>query len=90
MAFHSAQASTSGLESYYSQIKQIDNLLADTTSGLSPALQDFFKGVQDVSSNPSSVASRQAMLSTAESLAARFQGIDGRLEDIREGRLNRP
>ena len=30
----------------YSQIAQVDNLLADTTSGLSPALQDFFKGVQ--------------------------------------------
>lgn len=80
-----AQASKSSLDAFHTQISQVDNLLADPTSGLSPALQDFFKGVQDVSSNPSSVASRQAMLSTAESLAARFQGIDGRLEDIREG-----
>lgn len=80
-----AQASKSSLDSLYTQISQVDNLLADTSSGLSPALQDFFKGVQDVSSNPSSVASRQAMLSSAESLAARFQGIDGRLEEIRDG-----
>ena len=81
----SAQASTSSLDAYSAQISQVDNLLADTTSGLSPALQDFFKGVQDVASNPASVASRQALLSTADSLAARFQGLNGRLDEIREG-----
>ncbi len=81
----SAQASKSSLDSFYAQISQVDNLLADTTSGLSPALQDFFKGVQDVASNPASVASRQALLSTADSLAARFQGLNGRLDEIREG-----
>src|SRR5512143_1543592 len=37
-----AQASKSGLDSYYTQIQQIDNLLADPASGLSPAMQDFF------------------------------------------------
>ena len=81
----SAQSSASSLEAFHAQISQVDNLLADTTSGLSPALQDFFKGVQDVASNPASVASRQALLSSAGSLAARFQGLNGRLEEIREG-----
>ncbi len=80
-----AQTSTSSFQAYTAQISQVDNLLADTTSGLSPALQDFFKGVQDVASNPASVASRQALLSTADSLAARFQGLNGRLQEIREG-----
>jgi flagellar hook-associated protein 1 len=80
-----AQTQTSSFQAYNAQISQVDNLLADTTSGLSPALQDFFKGVQDVASNPASVASRQALLSTADSLAARFQGLNGRLEEIREG-----
>jgi flagellar hook-associated protein 1 FlgK len=80
-----AQASTSGLESYYSQIKQIDNLLADTTSGLSPAMQDFFSGVQDMAANGASVPSRQAMLSSSETLATRFQALDSRLGEIRSG-----
>ena len=80
-----AQASKSSLDSYYAQIKQIDNLLADPTAGLSPALQDFFKGVQDLASNPGSTASRQSLLSGAESLASRFQGIDGRMQEIRDG-----
>jgi flagellar hook-associated protein 1 FlgK len=80
-----AQASSSGLESYYSQIKQIDNLLADTTSGLTPAMKGFFKGVQDMAANRASVPSRQAMLSNAESLATRLNGLDARLGEIREG-----
>ncbi|MCG2582864.1 flagellar hook-associated protein FlgK [Massilia sp. TS11] len=82
---NSAQATKSSLDAFLSQVSQIDNLLADTTSGLSPALQDFFKGVQDVSSNPASPASRQALLSAADSLAARFQGINGRIDEIRAG-----
>ncbi|MGZ8289268.1 MAG: flagellar hook-associated protein FlgK [Telluria sp.] len=80
-----AQASKSSLDSYYAQISQVDNLLADTTSGLSPALQNFFAGLQDLASDPSSVAARQAVLSNAESLAARFQDMDGRLSEVREG-----
>lgn len=80
-----AQSSTSSLNAFHAQISQIDNLLADTTSGLSPALQDFFKSVQDVSSYPTSTPSRQALLSNAESLASRFRGIDSRLEEVRAG-----
>ena len=52
-------------------------MLADSTSGLSPALQDFFKSVQDVSANAGSTPSRQAFLSSADSLASRFQSMSG-------------
>lgn len=81
----SAQISKSQLDSYNTQITQIDNLLADPAAGLSPALQDFFKGVQDLAANPSSAASRQAVLSSAEALTSRFQGLEGRLDEIRQG-----
>ena len=80
-----AQSASSALTSYNAQISQVDNLLADTTSGLSPSLQNFFKSVQDLSANASSAPSRQNFLSNAESLAARFQGINGRLEELRSG-----
>jgi flagellar hook-associated protein 1 FlgK len=80
-----AQSASSALTSYNAQISQVDNLLADTTSGLSPSLQDFFKSVQDLSANASSTPSRQNFLSNAESLAARFQGLNGRIEEIRSG-----
>ncbi|MDP2028112.1 MAG: flagellar hook-associated protein FlgK [Thiobacillus sp.] len=78
----SAQTTKSGLDSYYTQISQINNLLADPTTGLSPALQEFFTGLQDVATNPTSIPARQTALSSAESLASRFQSMDGRLDDI--------
>jgi len=81
----SAQTSKSSLDTYYTQIGQIDNLLADTTSGLSPALQDFFSSVQNLSGTTGSDAARQAMLSSASTLATRFQAIDGRLEELQAG-----
>ncbi len=80
-----AQSAASGHETVYTQISQIDNLLADPSAGLSPSLQEFFKSVQDVSANPASVASRQALLSGAGSLASRFQGLTARLQEIGSG-----
>ena len=70
---------------YSTQIAQLDNLLADPDTGLSPALQSFFDGVQEVSANPSSVPARQSMISAAQSLVATFQYLDGRMSEIRDG-----
>lgn len=81
----SSQTNKSQLDSYYSQISQINNMLADTTAGLSPALQDFFSGVQTASANPNSPSSRQSMLSSAQSLATRFQSMSSQLSDMQQG-----
>jgi flagellar hook-associated protein 1 FlgK len=78
-----AQASSSALDAYGAAATQVDNLLADTDTGMSPALQDFFKSVQNVSANAGSTPSRQAMLSNAQTLATRFQGLNGQLAEIR-------
>lgn len=82
---NSAQSSHSGLSTYYNQIKQIDNMLGDSSAGLSPAIQNFFKGLNDLAANPSAVSSRQATLSSAEALASSFQSMDGRFDEIRQG-----
>ncbi|KRC03366.1 flagellar biosynthesis protein FlgK [Duganella sp. Root198D2] len=80
-----AQTNQSHLDTYFNQVSQIDNLLADTTVGLGPALQSFFSGVQNANSNPQSTAARQAMLSAAESLASRFNGLSSRMKELNEG-----
>lgn len=80
-----AQASYSALDTYNAQISQIDDLLADTSAGLSPALQDFFKGVQDVARSRASVPSRQSLMSAADTLASRFQQMNSRLQQVRDG-----
>jgi len=82
---NNAQTQVSSLGAYYDQISQIDNMLADTSSGLSPALQDFFTGVQQVAANPSQVTSRQAMVSSAQALVSRFRGLDDQLSQMYDG-----
>lgn len=77
-----AQTTSSELESYYTQIKQIDNMLADANSGVSPALQDFFSGIQSVAANPSLLSSRQALVSSAQALVARYQGLEDRVSQM--------
>jgi flagellar hook-associated protein 1 FlgK len=80
-----SQSTTGALTAYATQMKQIDSMLSDTSAGLSPAMQDFFKSVQDLSTNPDDAPSRQAMLSTANSLAERLQSFGTRISEIREG-----
>lgn len=70
---------------YSGQIAQLNNMLADSDVGLSPVLQAFFAGVQDVAANPSSVPARQAMISAGEALAAQFRALDSRMAEIRQG-----
>ncbi len=81
----SAQSTSSSLTAYTAQISQVDNMLADPTAGLSPSLQNFFSGVQDLAANPALSASRQALVSSGESLAARFTSLSARLSDIGNG-----
>ena len=61
---------------------QVDGLLADPQTGLSPRLQRFFDAVQDVSNDPSSVAARQALIGEAQNLVTRFDAIESRFRDL--------
>lgn len=81
----SAQTGVAEMDTYLAQIQQLDNLLADPNAGLSPAMADLFKGVQDLAANPSSIPARQAALSAAQGMVARFQGIEQRIGEIRDG-----
>ncbi len=80
-----AQTKSSQLDTYSAQISQINNMVADPSAGLSPALQNFFSSVQDVATNAASVPSRQALLNNTEALVTRFQVMDQRLSESREG-----
>ena len=80
-----AQTTSSELESYYTQIKQIDNMLADANSGVSPALQQFFTGIQAVAANPSLLSARQSLVSSAQALVARYQGLEDRVSQMYDG-----
>ncbi len=80
-----AQTGAAEMDRYEAQINQINNLVADVSSGLSPAMTGFFSTLDELAANPTSTASRQAFLSAAESMVARFQALDQRLNEIRTG-----
>lgn len=82
---NNAQSASSATNMYASQMSQIDNILADSSSGLSPSFQQFFASVQTLASNPGDAASRQATLSSAQTLVNRFADIGDRLESLRSG-----
>ncbi len=60
----------------------IDDVLADPKGGISPMLHDFFESVQDVADDPASSTARYALINTAATLSARFQGFDQRFEEL--------
>lgn len=76
------QGQSAQLNTYYAQIQQIDNMVSDPNSGLSPAIQEFFSAVNNVSSNPESVPARQSMISGANFLTSRFQSLNQRMIDM--------
>jgi len=78
----SGTASFGQLDTYYNFASQVDNLLADPSTGLIPGVNSFFNAVQEVANDPSSLAVREVMLTEANSLASRFSYIDARLEEL--------
>ena len=80
-----AESNVGQLDMYLSQAQQIDNLVADPNAGLSPALSTFFQAVQQVAADPASIPARQSMLSSSQALVSRFQALDQRMGEIRDG-----
>ena len=80
-----AQTQVSFYDTYAAQVNQINNLVADPASGLSPAMQEFFRAVQDVAASPGTTTSRQALLSESGALVSRFGALDQRLTELRSG-----
>ena len=77
-----ARSSTSSFQrfdTYAAQTTRVNNLFANTTTGLSATLQKFADALQNVSSNPTSTASRQVLLSEANGVAQRLKSYDTQL-----------
>ncbi len=79
----SAQSVSSQLELYSDYASRLDNVLADPNIGLDPALQDFFNAMQVVADDPSSIPSRQVLLSESGSLVDRFHDLNRQFTDMR-------
>ena len=82
-----SQSKQAELASFGTEITQINNLFADRTSGVSPALQKFFNGIQAVASSPADPAARKELLGSASSLVGQLNDTNAYLEEQR-GNIN--
>lgn len=64
---------------FQDQITSVDKLLADRDTGISSVLTAFFSALQTASASPSDVASRQLLLTQAQTLSNRFNAISSQM-----------
>jgi len=72
----------SRFESYHELSGQIDNILGNSDTGLSPSLDNFFNAVQESNNYPASTAARSVLLTSANNLTDRFQLIHNQLNEL--------
>jgi flagellar hook-associated protein 1 len=77
-----SQSSLGQLNALQNYSSQIDNLFGTTVGGLSTALQSFYGAFSDVANNPTSTASRQALIGQAQAVAASFQNASSQLNSL--------
>ena len=76
---NATQSSYSSSNTLATQAGQIDNLLSDSSTGLTATLQSFVNALQTAASTPTSTATRQALLSSGQALAQQIQTYDSQL-----------
>lgn len=67
-----------------SELSRLDNLLGGETTGLSTALNNFFASLQNAAEDPTSLPQRQLVLSEAQQIINRFQGLNEEFVQQRE------
>lgn len=82
---NSTQSTKSYAETYSLQIQQINSLVADPTTGVSPGIQDFFSSIQNLAASPNGTAgaaARQSVLSAGASLSSKIKSLGARVDQI--------
>ncbi|WP_019939085.1 flagellar hook-associated protein FlgK [Bordetella sp. FB-8] len=88
-----SQSLASQYNTQYTQLSQIDGLLATSTtstsatltSGIQPALTNLFSSLNAAASDPSNAANRQDMVGKTSSLVAQVNLVDQQMQNQRQG-----
>lgn len=71
-------------EALNAELTRLDNLLGGEATGLSNALNNFFASLQNAAEDPTSLPQRQLVISEAQQVVNRFQGLSAELIQQRE------
>jgi len=77
-----SQASYSSANTLANQAGQVDDMLSDSSTGLTATLQSFVNSLQAVASTPTSASARQALLNQAQALAQQLTSYDSQISQF--------
>lgn len=77
---HTATSLNADAATYLDQITPTDQLLSNSDTGISTALQSFFKSMQDLAAAPNTDANRQAVITNSQTIASRFNALATQLD----------
>lgn len=72
-------------QAQYDALQQVQGLFADNTQGIGTDLTAFFNSINQLSTNPSDIGERQAVLTAAQNLTTDFHQSESNLETIQSG-----
>jgi len=77
-----ASSSYEQFNAFATQAGRLNNLFGNSTTGLTPSLQNFINAFQAVADSPTSMPARQTLLSQAQTLMDRLQSYDSSLRSF--------
>ncbi len=87
LGVRNSSSSAAEFTTFHTLASQLDNVLANSETGIASSMQRFFNAANDVASTPASSAAREVLLSEAQLMSAQFNQLSGWLDGVR-GQVN--
>jgi len=87
LGVRNSSSSAAEFNTFHTLATQLDNVLADSETGIANSMQRFFNAAQDVANTPADSAARQVLLSEAQQMAGQFNQLSNWLDSVR-GQVN--
>ncbi|SAL18308.1 flagellar hook-associated protein FlgK [Caballeronia sordidicola] len=82
---NSSQSNSSSLNTYYSMLSQLNNLVGDPTTGIGAGITSYFTGLQSIANSPGTTATRQTLMSSAQTLSDQMNAAATTYNQLRDG-----
>ncbi|WP_158937549.1 flagellar hook-associated protein FlgK [Burkholderia sp. S171] len=82
---NAAQSNSSSLNTYYSMLSQLNNLVGDPTTGIGSSMTSYFTSLQSVANSPATTSTRQSLMSSGQSLVNQMTAAAANYSQLRSG-----
>ena len=82
---NAAQSNSSSLNTYYSMLSQLNNLVGDPTTGIGSGMTSYFTSLQSVANSPATTSTRQSLMSSGQSLVNQMNAAAANYNQLRSG-----